>query len=118
MAFPGTYNINYYRGDTLEFRIYPKDSSGNAFDLTGYTTTNFTIATARGASATQYPGIVSVSSQGYILCVIPPEIGTSLSAGTSYVYDVEIIKPGTSYDYAYTVLTGTIAVTEHVSSAV
>ena len=24
MAFPGTYNINYYEGDTYEFIIYPK----------------------------------------------------------------------------------------------
>lgn len=56
MAFPGTFNISYYRGDTYEFRIYPKTSSGAAFDLTSFSDSasdyvKFTIATARGASA-------------------------------------------------------------------
>jgi len=37
MAFPGTYNINYYKGDTLEFRIYPKTADGEAFNLSPYT---------------------------------------------------------------------------------
>jgi len=36
MAFPAVFNISYYRGDTYEFRIYPKDANGNAFPLTGY----------------------------------------------------------------------------------
>ena len=43
MAFPGTYNISYYKGDTLEFKIYPKDSSGASFSLDNYIAT-FTIA--------------------------------------------------------------------------
>ncbi len=36
MAFPGTYNINYYKGDTYQFRIYPKDTAGYPFDLSVY----------------------------------------------------------------------------------
>lgn len=36
MAFPGTYNISYYKGDTYEFRIYPKTANGDIFDLTPY----------------------------------------------------------------------------------
>jgi len=36
MAFPGTYNISYYKGDTYEFRIYPKTADGDVFDLTPY----------------------------------------------------------------------------------
>ena len=37
MAFPGTLNINYYKGDTYEFNIYPKKSTdGSAFDLTSF----------------------------------------------------------------------------------
>ena len=36
MAFPATYDINYYRGDTLEFNIYPKLNDNSAFDLDGY----------------------------------------------------------------------------------
>ena len=37
MAFPGTYNFSYYKGDTSEFVIRPKNSDGSSFDLTGYT---------------------------------------------------------------------------------
>ena len=47
MAFPGTYNFSYYKGDTNEFVIRPKNASGSAFDLTGYTAAFF-IASARG----------------------------------------------------------------------
>jgi hypothetical protein len=31
MAFPGSYNFNYYRGDTAEFVIRPKTANGSAF---------------------------------------------------------------------------------------
>ena len=36
MAFPGSYNFNYYRGDTAEFVVRPKTANGDAFDLTGF----------------------------------------------------------------------------------
>jgi hypothetical protein len=36
MAFPGTYNFNYYRGDTAQFVVRPKTSNGASFDLTDY----------------------------------------------------------------------------------
>lgn len=119
MAFPGTYNFSYYKGDTLEFRVYPKDSTGAAFDLTGYdnaTSPLFTIATERGAETTisAYAEIVDASGGKYILCTIRPEDGDQLTPGTSYVYDVEINKTGSSYDFIYTILTGTISVTEQV----
>jgi hypothetical protein len=76
MAFPATYDFNYYKGDTFEFRIYPKKNDGTVFDLsTFYVPTNFaslpddveldslpahapydsaqfTIATVRGATQT------------------------------------------------------------------
>ena len=42
MAFPATYDFNYYKGDTFEFRIYPKKNDGTVFDLsTFYVPTNF-----------------------------------------------------------------------------
>lgn len=44
MTFPATYNINYYLGDTHEFKVYPKDSSGAAFPLATYTDVEFIIA--------------------------------------------------------------------------
>ena len=49
MAFPGTYNFNYYRGDTFSFIITPKNSSGGTYPLTGYSA-EFNIATSRGGA--------------------------------------------------------------------
>lgn len=120
MAFPGTYNFSYYKGDTLEFNVYPKNTDGSAYDLTGFDNANsplFTIATSRGSEATipAYAEIVDESTGKYIKCVIRPEDGDVLTAGTIYVYDIEINKVGSPYDIVYTVLTGNITVTEQVS---
>lgn len=120
MAFPGTYNINYYKGDTLEFRIYPKDSNGDAFPLSQYVspngTTKFTIATSRGSTTGLIEGYAQISNdQTYILCAITPANGALMTAGTEYVYDVEIARTDAAYDYVYTLLTGTISVTEQVT---
>jgi hypothetical protein len=129
MAFPGTYNFNYYRGDTFEFRIYPKDSSGAAFDLSGYNASSgskFTIAKARGAAGAGVTDKVvcdSVidSSGGFVECTIAPEDGIGLDPDITYVYDVEISKVvGTSPNqktYTYTLLNGSITITDHVSGA-
>jgi hypothetical protein len=120
MAFPGSYNFNYYRGDTFEFRVYPKDSAGGIFDLTGYGTPLFTISTSRGATgvADQISGYAVVSAdKTHILCAIEPDVGIDLEAGTSYVYDIEISKTDVVYDKKYTLLTGNITVTDHVSGA-
>jgi hypothetical protein len=121
MAFPGTYNISYYKGDTYEFNIYPKDSNGQPFDLTGYTPV-FTIATSRGPSPT-------LSVEGYALippdasslrCAILPADAAQLAAGSSYVYDIQISKESEELPYPliYTLLTGNITVTSDVTGAV
>ena len=120
MAFPGTYDLNYYKGDTLEFRIYPKDSNGDAFPLSQYVspngTTKFTMATSRGATTGLISGYAKISNdQTYILCAITPANGAEMTAGTSYVYDVEIARTDAEYDYVYTLLTGTISVTEQIT---
>ena len=119
MAFPGTYNFSYYQGDTLEFRIYPKNADGSAFDLSGYANATFKLATARGNSAEALASQVECSatiyaSQGYILCTIPPTVGSNLDASLQYVYDVQIRKSATPYDYIYTLMTGTVSVTDDV----
>lgn len=120
MAFPGTYNISYYKGDTLEFRVYPKTSSGLTFDLEDYSAAAFTIAVERGAESTiDATATISQDSSGlwYVACVIKPAIGATLTQ-SSYVYDVEVYKPASgatgSYPYRYTLVTGTISVTEDV----
>lgn len=126
MAFPGTYNITYYKGDTLEFRVYPKDSAGSPFPLSQYAspngTTRFTIAPRRGTLAlgeTAVDGYAQISNdQAYILCAITPANGEVLSAGTDYVYDLEIARADATYDQVYTLLTGNISVTEQVSASI
>jgi hypothetical protein len=115
MAFPGTYNINYYEGDTYEFKIYPKNSIGATFNLSGYSV-KFFIATARGSGATQFECQASISTDSVVTCKIPPGVGRQLVAGTSYVYDVEVAKSADGI--VYTLLTGTVSVTADVSGAV
>lgn len=114
MAFPGTYNFNYYRGDTAEFVVRPKSSNGTAFDLTGYTAL-FTIANRRGSTGSQTSAQAVVDTVNDIItCTILPATGRNLTPG-SYVYDVQI-KNGTAL--IFTLLTGTITVTDDITGAV
>jgi len=119
MAFPATYDFNYYKGDTFEFRIYPKKNDGTVFDLSAfyvptnyandpdyvndsvasYDSAQFTIATARGVialDALQQPirCFARVSDDNtFVQCAIRPTDAQTLVAGTEYVYDVEVKKP-------------------------
>ena len=114
MAFPATYNFSYYKGDTNEFVVRPKNSDGSAFDLAGYTA-DFYIATSRGDNPTfsVEANAVVYSTNDIVTCTILPSIGSTLDAGT-YVYDVEITSGPT---VVYTLITGTITVTEQVTGA-
>jgi hypothetical protein len=113
MAFPGTFNFNYYRGDTDQFVIRPKTPNGGSFDLTGYSA-DFFIATSRGSSGTQYEADAVVNeTTDIVTCTIEPSVGRALVPGT-YVYDVQI-NNGLQI---YTLLTGTISVTDDISGAV
>lgn len=119
MAFPATYNFSYYRGDTNEFVIRPKNSDGSAFDLDGYDA-DFFIATARGAatSVVQYEASAVVDDvNNLVTCTIGPLLGEDLAPAT-YVYDVEINKTVSGVLTRFTLLTGTISVTEQISGAV
>jgi hypothetical protein len=113
MAFPATYNFNYYRGDSYSFSITPKNANGTTFDLTGYTA-EFNIATARGSSGVFVTsGSTTVDAgNGRVDCSIIPAVGVELGL-TTYHYDVEITKTGK----VYTVLTGTINVTQDITGA-
>lgn len=120
MAFPGTYNISYYKGDTFEFLLNPKDTSGNPFNLTGYGTPRFTISNYAGTEIIGTPkvtveGFATIKDNTYIQCAITPGNSLDMVAGQTYVYDVEISKTGSDYDYIYTLLTGKISVAEQVS---
>lgn len=119
MAFPATYNISYYKGDTYEFRIYPKDSSGAAFDLTDYADEDiiFSISTSRGTTPTIEAYAIKSDDETYIQCAILPANGAAMTAGTTYVYDVEISRSASPYDYVFTLMTGNISVTDQVTGA-
>ena len=111
MAFPGTYNFNYYRGDTFQFIVKPKDAAGAAFDLTGYTAT-FTIASSRGATPTTYYAAVATVNtvDDIVTCTITTGTGQNLTPAITWVYDVQI----TDGSNVYTLLTGNITVTDDV----
>ena len=123
MAFPAVFNISYYRGDTYEFRIYPKDASGNQFPLVGYDPiagVKFTMSTERGEGgiSDQLQGYARISTDGtYIDCAILPLNGIAMDFSLNYVYDVQVFKAGTPYDIVTTLLTGTISVTEQITGA-
>lgn len=114
MAFPGTLNINYYKGDSYEFNIFPKDSSNSIFNLDGYEV-SFSIATSRGSMAIIEGHAVISSDNSRIECAIKPNNGANMTAGTPYVYDVEIRKSASPYPKVYTILTGGITVQEQVT---
>jgi hypothetical protein len=122
MSFPATYNINYYMGDTHEFRVYPKDSSGAPFPLAQYTGVKFTIAERRGIPLPEdqepVEGYAAFSNdKTYILCAITPDNAADLNASKPYVYDVQISKADTPYDFIFTLLTGDIRIRDQVTLA-
>jgi hypothetical protein len=144
MAFPATYDFNYYKGDTFEFRIYPKKNDGTVFDLsqyyvptnfantpdyfvdnsTPYDSAQFTISTVRGSDGEPVKCFARVSDDGtFVQCAIRPLDSQYLVAGTEYVYDVEVRKPAGSpggvsnYEIVHTLLTGTITITDQVTGA-
>lgn len=118
MAFPATYNFSYYRGDSFQFVIQPKNADGTEFDLSEYVSSSatFTIASRSGGVDTfEFNGNVSInSSESYITCIISPEDGGSMVQGTTYVYDVEIKNT----ENVYTLLSGTITVTNDISGRI
>lgn len=128
MPFPGTYNFSYYKGDTYEFKIYPKNSDSTVFNLAPYADTEtednarFFVSTERGLAGVENQiecsaQIVSELGESFILCTITPGQGSSMNAGTAYVYDVEIRKMLESTPYVLTLVTGNISVTDQVTGA-
>lgn len=117
MSFPGTYNINYYYGDTFEFRVYPKNANGSIFDLDTFTSAKFTLAPTRGAALKdQISCFAQISpDKTNVLCSISPENALLIDPAKQYAYDVEIRKSSSPYDIVYTLLTGTMTITQDVT---
>jgi hypothetical protein len=118
MSFPGTYNINYYYGDTYEFRVYPKNSSGEVFSLETFQTAKFTMAPTRGAAVEdQISGYATIDSNNTnIICAIRPNDALNLDYTIQYVYDVEVTKAAEPYDLVYTLLTGNVTITRDITT--
>jgi hypothetical protein len=119
MAFPATYNFNYYMGDTHEFRIYPKDASGAEFPLSQYSFVKFTIAERRGTLlSTDGPPVdayaVFSNDRSHVSCAITPANAADLDPSKSYVFDVKINKSSSPYDSVFTLLTGNITIQNQV----
>ena len=117
MAFPGTYNFSYYRGDTYQFIIRPKNANGTTFSLDAYAgNADFTIANVRGSTGTQISATATVDTgTDIVTCTITGTQGRQLVAGTTYVYDVQIDNGA---GVIFTLLTGSITVTDDVTGAV
>jgi len=126
MAFPGTYNFNYYAGDTFEFFVYPKNSTGGVFDDLSSYTALFLVSTVRGgsASAAAINSVTASTDASAIVqngervsCTIKPSGGRKLTA-PSYIYDLQIQNTSassSSFGKVFTLLTGTINVTQDVA---
>jgi hypothetical protein len=126
MAFPGTYNFNYYAGDTFEFFVYPKNSSGGVFDDLSNYTALFLVSTARGVSASaaainsvtaSTDASATVQDGDHVSCTIKPAGGRKLTA-PAYFYDLQIQNTSassSSFGKVFTLLTGTISVTQDVA---
>jgi hypothetical protein len=120
MAFPGELNINYYKGDTHEFKVYPQKTDGSIFYLTDYGNATFTIAESRGEEGVNLGQIIAsarISNDGtHIVCAITPENGKLMDASKTYVYDVQVYAQGpNTYDKVFTLITGSISVTDDVT---
>jgi hypothetical protein len=124
MAFPGTYNFSYYAGDTFEFFVYPKNSTGGVFDDLSDYTPLFVVAESRGASASIINSLDDITSASatvidgdHVSCMILPDGGRQLTNST-YLYDIQIENTNalsTSFGKVFTLLTGTISVTQDVA---
>lgn len=120
MAFPGELNINYYKGDTHEFKVYPQKTDGSIFYLNDFGNSTFTIAEERGAAGValgQINGSARISPDNtYITCAITPENGALMDPLKTYVYDVQVYAQGSdTYDRVFTILTGNISVRDDVT---
>jgi hypothetical protein len=119
MAFPGELNINYYKGDTHEFKVYPQKTDGSIFYLEDFGNSTFTIAEVRGQAGVsgQIIGSARISNdKTHITCAITPENGALMDPLKTYVYDVQVYAQGSdTYDKIFTILTGNISVRDDVT---
>jgi hypothetical protein len=117
MAFPATYNISYFLGDLYQFAIVPKTAAGALYGITGSTHDGFFyIAPSRGGEASEsFDGVITVGTN-LITCSITPTVSLDMTVGTTYYYDVRV-QNKTNSNEVFTLLTGTINITNKVTDA-
>lgn len=116
MAFPATYNVQYYKGDLYQFVIRPKTSAGEIYpidDATYYA--YFRISTERNGDADDTIEANTSITDNAVTCELRPTQGNTLTPGTTYYYDVSIQDQADAY-ILYTLLTGTISVTGDITT--
>ena len=118
MAFPSTYNFNYYRGDTFTFTVTPKGQDGNNFPLAATPgTSNYLskMTVIGGTDSAPITAVINTSIDyvtNVITATITPSLRSTLVPGV-YDYDLEIYRldtSGTTIDKVYTLLAGRITV--------
>lgn len=114
MSFPANFDISYYRGDRYELVLNPKNANGTVFDLNGYES-SFVIATSRGSASAAVLTLTPTvdANSGTITAIIDPTNGRNFLTAGPYVYDIEISKTSAT---VYTLVTGTINVTQDVTN--
>lgn len=116
MAFPATYNIQYYQGDTYQFAIRPKTSAGEIFPVTSAAyNAYFRIDIERGRTDGSGINAIATIGDNSITCTITPTVGNLLSSSNTYFYDVSI-ENKTDNSIVYTLLTGTISITADIAA--
>lgn len=115
MAFPATYNINYYAGDTYQFVVRPKSSAGDIYPIAADTyTAKFYIAESRGGLAGATVEASAAISDNAVTCTIFPSVGNSLDPSITYQYDISITKISDA-TVVHTLLTGSILITDDIT---
>lgn len=119
MSFPAIYNIQYYKGDVYQFVIRPKQANGDPFPISDSThNAFFRISTSRGGPIANTRNAQAVIENGNIIATIVPSLGSALSATTPYFYDVSVQGKPPNSDQIYTLLTGTLTVTQDITGSV
>jgi len=115
MAFPATH-INYYKGDTYEMLVKPKNSAGSPFIVTDslYSVTFKLAPTRGGVSGETITGQASILSENSVLASITPSVSAQLDSTKTYFYDIRILSL-TDPNVVYTLLNGSVAIVEGVT---
>lgn len=116
MAFPATHNINYYKGDTYEMIIKPKNSSGSDFVVTDTLySVSFKLAPSRGGPASEtVNGSATILTENSVFASITPSVASQLDSTKTYFYDVRITSLSDP-DVVYTLLNGSVTIVEGIT---